>query len=156
MHEARQAEIGDVRSGKDMVHEEARKPRMGAVLPLRAPACDRRLGASAELGIRFVQRAPCLALAAHLQLEQLPQIMAQSSNERGVLPTRAVAGTAETINAAVWPPLHLHVALELFQSLERNFERMPVEPAGLGVMVRGAGWQMAHCCGKSFQQPFSQ
>src|SRR2546430_7064937 len=33
----------------------------------------------------FRSRAPCLALAAHVQLEQLSQVMAQTSNERGVL-----------------------------------------------------------------------
>src|SRR6267378_4783109 len=114
-----------------MVHQEARKLRMGTVLPFRPPACDGRLGAPAELRIGFIQRAPCLALAAYLQLKQLSQVMAKSGSERGVLPARAVAGTAETINAAVWPLLHLHVALELFQSLERDFERVSIESAGL-------------------------
>src|SRR5436853_429242 len=156
MYKARQTKIGDVCARKDMVHEETRKLRMSTMFPLRPPACDGRFRAPAELGIGFIQRAPCLALAAHVQLEQLSQVMAQTSNERGVLPARAVAGTAETIHAAVWPPLHLHVAFELFQSLERDFERMPVESAGLGVVVRGAGWQIAHCYGKPFEQPFSQ
>src|SRR6266478_5285727 len=156
MHEARQAEIGDVCTGKDMVHEEAGKLRMGTMLPLRSPACDGLLRAPTELGIGFIQRAPCLALAANVKLKQLSQVMAQSGKERGVLPARAVAGTAEAIHAAVWPLLHLHVAFELFQSLERDFERMPVESAGLGVVVRGAGWQIAHCYGKPLEQPFSQ
>src|SRR6266699_6058530 len=138
-----------------MAHQEARKLRMGTVLPFRSPACDGRLGAAAELRIGFIQRAPCLALAAYLQLKPLSQVMTQSGSERGVLPARAVAGAAEAIHAAVWPLLHLHVALELFQSLERDFERMPVESAGLGVVVRGAGWQIAHCYGKPFEQPFS-
>src|SRR6266513_653406 len=139
-----------------MVHEETRKLRMGTVLPFRSPACDGRLGAPAELRIGFIQRAPCLALAAYLQLKQLSQVMTQSGSERGVLPALAVAGAAEAIHAAVWPPLHLHVAFELFQSLERDFERMSVQSAGLGVMVRGAGWQIAHCYGKPFEQPLSQ
>src|SRR5205085_9418824 len=51
---------------------------------------------------------------------------------------------------------HNHVAFELFQSLERHFQRMPVETAGLGVVVRGAGWQVAYCYGKPFKQPLSQ
>src|SRR6266478_6187274 len=156
MHEARQTKIGDVCAGKDMVHEVARKLRMSTVLSLRSPACDGLLRAPTELSIGFIEWAPRLALAAHIQLEQLSQVMAESGSERGVLPARAVAGTAETIHAAVWPLLHLHVALELLQSLERDFERMPVESAGLGVMVRGAGWQIAHCYGKPFEQPFSQ
>src|SRR6266446_304065 len=156
MHEARQAQIGDVCARKDMVHEETRKLRMGSVLSLRSPACDGRLGAPTELSIGFIEWAPRLALAAHIQLEQFSQVMAESGSECGILPARAVAGTAETINAAVWPLLHLHVALELFQSLERDFERMPVQSAGLGVVVRGAGWQIAHCYGKPFEQPFSQ
>src|SRR5882762_11274543 len=113
-----------------MVHQEARKLRMGTVLPFRSPACDGRLGAPAELGIGFIQRAPCLALAAHVQLEHLSQVMAQSGKERGVLPARAVTGTAETIHAAVWPLFHLHVALELFQSLKRDFERVLIESTG--------------------------
>jgi hypothetical protein len=33
---------------------------------------------------------------------------------------------------------------------------MPVEPAGLGVVMSGAGWQIAHCYGKPLEQPFSQ
>src|SRR6266567_4320240 len=156
MHEPRQTKIRDVCAGKDMVHEETRKLRMSTMFPLRSPVCDGRFRAPAELRVGFIQRAPCLALAAHVQLEQLSQIMAQSGNERGVLPARAVAGTAETIHAAVWPLLHLHVALELLQSLERDFERMPIESAGLGVMVRGAGWQIAHCYSKPFEQPLSQ
>src|SRR5881227_2762339 len=82
--------------------------------------------------------------------------MAQGSNEGGVLPAWTVAGASEAVNTPIWPPLHNHVALELFQSLERDFERMPVESAGLGVVVRGAGWQIAHCYGKPLEQPFSQ
>src|SRR6266436_821950 len=103
MHEARQTKIRDVCAGKDMVHEETRKLRMSTMFPLRPPACDGRFRAPAELGIGFIQRAPCLALAAHVQLEQLSQVMAQSGNERGVLPARAVAGTAETIHAGSTP-----------------------------------------------------
>src|SRR5207253_709795 len=80
---------------------ETRKLRMGSVLPLRSPACDGRLGAPTELSIGFIEWAPRLALAAHIQLEQLSQVMAESGSERGVLPARAVAGTAETIHAAV-------------------------------------------------------
>src|SRR5437762_10331855 len=99
MHGARQAQIGDVCAGKDMVHQEARKLRMGTVLPFRSPACDGRLGAPAELRIGFIQRAPCLALAAYLQLKQLSQVMTQSGSERGVLSARAVAGAAEAIHA---------------------------------------------------------
>src|SRR5437899_11287526 len=110
MHEARQAQIGDVSARKDMVHEETRKLRMGSVLPLRSPACDGRLGGPTELSIGFIEWAPRLALPAHIQLEQLSQVMAESGSERGVLPARAVAGTAETIHAAVWPLPHLHVA----------------------------------------------
>ncbi len=82
--------------------------------------------------------------------------MAQRGDECGVLPTRAVAGAAEAIHAAVWPSLHFHVPFELFEGLERDLHRMPVEPVGLGVVVRGAGWQIAHCYGKPFEQPFSQ
>src|SRR5215471_14370353 len=33
---------------------------------------------------------------------------------------------------------------------------MPVESARLGVVVRGAGWQIAHCYGKPLEQPLSQ
>src|SRR5437879_3389529 len=153
MNKARQAHIGDVRAGKDMVHQEARELRMGTVLPLRPPACDWRLCAPTELGVRFVKRAPSLPFASHLQLEQLPQVVTKRSDEGGILPAWAVAGTAEAIHATVWPPLHNHVPLELFQSLKRDFERMPIESAGLGVMVRGAGWQIAHCYGKLLEQP---
>src|SRR6267378_4833944 len=131
MHEARQTKIGDVCARKDMVHEETRKLRMSTMFPLRSPVCDGRFRAPTELSIGFIEWAPRLALAAHIQLEQFSQVMAKSGSERGVLPARAVAGTAETINAAVWPLLHLHVALELFQSLERDFERVSIESAGL-------------------------
>src|SRR5215469_13172396 len=81
--------------------------------------------------------------------------MAQGGNERGVLPARAVAGASEAIRAAVWPPLHLHVALELFEGLERDLYGMAVVATGLGVVVLGAGWQVAHCYGKPLEEPFS-
>src|SRR6266436_5442823 len=103
MHEARQAKIRDVCAGKDMVHEETRKLRMSTMFLLRSPVCHGRFRAPAELGIGFIQRAPCLALAAHVQLEQLSQVMAESGSERGVLPARAVARTAETIHAGSTP-----------------------------------------------------
>src|SRR5207248_877078 len=45
---------------------------------------------------------------------------------------------------------------ESLRSLERDFERMPVEAVALGAMVRGAGWQVADCYGKPFEQPFRQ
>src|SRR6266550_2501591 len=115
MHKARQAEIGDVRAGKDMVHQEARELRMRPVLPLRPPACDWRLCAPTELAVRFIKRAPSLPFAAHLQLEQLSQVIAESGNEGGILPARAVARTVEAIYATVWPPFHDHVPFELLQ-----------------------------------------
>jgi len=40
--------------------------------------------------------------------------------------------------------------------LASGCDRLPVESAGLGVVVRGAGWQIAHCYGKPFEQPLSQ
>src|SRR5260370_33983363 len=121
---------------------------MCAMLAVRPPACNRRLCASAKLRIRLIKSAPSLASPAHLQLKQLSQVMAQGGNERGILPARTVAGTSEAINAAIWPPFHDHVPFELLQSLERDFQRMPVEAAGLGVVMLGAGWQIAHCYGK--------
>jgi hypothetical protein len=39
---------------------------------------------------------------------------------------------------------------------ERGFHGLPVEAAGFGVVMRGAGWQIAHCYGKPLEQPFSQ
>src|SRR5579883_2589667 len=82
--------------------------------------------------------------------------MAECRDERGVLPARAVAGAAEAINRAVWPMLHLHLALELFQSLESHLHRMPVQASGLGVVVVGAGWQVAYHVGEPSEQPLSQ
>src|SRR5579884_834446 len=105
---------------------------------------------------RLMQRAPGLTFTLDLQIEQLAQVMTQSRDERCVLPAGAVVGTAKAVHAAVWPPFHLHLALELFQSFERYLDGMPVEPAGLGVMMRGAGWQIAHGYGKPLEQPFSQ
>src|SRR6266566_1341772 len=82
--------------------------------------------------------------------------MAHGSNEGGVLPAWTVTGASEAVNTPVWPPLHLHVSFELLQSLERHFQRMPVEATELGVVMRGAGWQVAHCYGKPLEQPLSQ
>src|ERR1700746_1141994 len=49
------------------------------------------------------------------------------------------------------------IVLRLEQRIRvRDLDRMPVEPAGLGVMVRDAGLQIAHCYGKPLEQPFSQ
>lgn len=74
---------------------------------------------------------------------------------RGNLSRRMGVRLSEAVDTSVSPPLYLHVALELFQSLERDFERMPLQPAGLGVMVRGAGWQVAVTANLS-SIPFSQ
>src|SRR5579885_1803816 len=125
------------------------------MLAITAPACDGGLGTVTESIVRLMQRAPGLTFALDLQIEQLAQVVAQSRDEGGILPAGAVMGAAEAVHAAVWPPLHLHLALELFQSFERDLHRMPVEPAELGVVVRGAGWQVAHGYGKPFEQPFS-
>src|SRR5579883_378351 len=101
MHETRQTDKGDVCAGKDMVHEEARKLRMSTMFPLGSPACDGLLRAPTELGIRFIEWTPRLALAAHVQLKQLSQVVAEGGDERGVLPTRAVPRATETIQATV-------------------------------------------------------
>ena len=37
-----------------------------------------------------------------------------------------------------------------------QLQRMSLEAAGLGVVVRCAGWQVAHCYGKPLEQPLSQ
>jgi hypothetical protein len=37
-----------------------------------------------------------------------------------------------------------------------QLQRMSLEAAGLGVVVRGAGWQVAHCYCKPLEQPLSQ
>ena len=39
---------------------------------------------------------------------------------------------------------------------ERGFHGLPVEAVGFVVVMRGAGWQIAHCYGKPPEQPFSQ
>src|SRR5258708_39457308 len=107
MCQARQAQVGDIIAGKDVVHEEAGEFRVRAVLPARTPARDWRFCAPAKLGVRLVKRAPSLAFAAHLQLEQFSQVMAESGSACGVLPARAGAGPAEAIDAAGCPPLHV-------------------------------------------------
>src|SRR6266699_451923 len=65
--------------------------------------------------------------------------MAHGSNEGGVLPAWTVTGASEAVNTPVWPPLHLHVSFELLQSLERHFQRMPVQNAFL------YGVRLQHC-----------
>jgi hypothetical protein len=90
------------------------------MLALRSPAGDRDFHPPTELGVGFNYREPSLAFAAHLELEQLPQVMAESRNKGGVLPTRTVSGALEAIDTAIWPTLHNNVALEFLQSLQRH------------------------------------
>ena len=109
MPESRFAEVGEVLTGNDMVEKDWRGLGVSAVLAVGAPARHGGLGTSTELAVRFMNWAPCLILAPHVQVSQLPQVMTQSGDERGVLPSGPVAGAAETIDAAVWPPLHNNV-----------------------------------------------
>src|SRR4029077_16974548 len=104
MQYARQTHKCDVLPSKHVVHEETGDIRMCAMMTVRPPARDWRFRPPAELGIRFIEWAPYFTLAAHLQLEQLSQVMAERGNERCVLPARAVVGTTEAIDTTVWPP----------------------------------------------------
>src|SRR5579864_4661953 len=99
---------------------------MLAVLALRVPARYRRLDAATEVAVAVMNRRPCLAFASHLEVKKLAEVVTKSTDECGVLPARAIAGTAETVNAAVRSRLHNDVALELFQGLERHLQGMPV------------------------------
>src|SRR5579871_3777601 len=103
-----------------------------------------------------MNRRPCLTLAPDLQVKDLADVVAESTDEGGVLPARAVARAAEAIDGAVLPTLHDDVALELLQSLQRYFQRMPVQTSRLGVVVALAGWQIAHGFGEPVEQPLSQ
>src|SRR5438477_5495286 len=109
-----------------MVEEPPGELGVSAMLALRAPARDRRLGAPAELAVGLVQRAPHFAFALHFEIKDLTQVMAESGNEGCVLPAGAVPGAAKAIDAAVGPTLHDDVALELLQCLQRHLKRMPV------------------------------
>src|SRR5690242_8875226 len=115
---------------------------MGTVFAVGAPTRKWTLRPATEVSITLVHRTPGLTLTAYLQIKELAQVMTERSNKSGVLPTRAVTRATETINSAVWLPFHEHVALELLQSLQRDFERMTVQPTGLRMVVPGAGWQV--------------
>ena len=108
------------------MEQRQRGPCVCPVFPIGTPTSDRSFGSPTESVVRLMQGAPGLAFPPYFQVEQLSQVMAQRGDECGVLPKRTVARTAETIHAAVWAPLHLHAALELFQGFERNLQRMPV------------------------------
>ena len=112
---------------------------MLAVLALRVPARYGRLGPAPKLAVALMNWGPCLAFAPNLQVKDLAEVMAESTDKRGVLPARAVARAAETVNRAVWPMLHDNVAFELLQSLQRHFQGMTVEPSGLGVVNKTGG-----------------
>src|SRR6185437_8362886 len=101
-------------------------------------------------------RTPGFPFAAHLQIKQLAQVMTKSGNECCVLPARTIAGATETIDSAVRLPLHKDVALELLQSLLCHFKGMTIQATWLGVVVPGAGWQVAYRIGKPVEQPLSQ
>lgn len=91
MPQSGRAEVPQVFAGNNVVEERERGPCVRPVLPVRVPTRDRGLGAAAEGVVRLMQGAPSLAFAPHFQVEQLSQVVAQSRNERGVLPARAVA-----------------------------------------------------------------
>src|SRR6266516_1668218 len=112
MTQSRCAEVGNVVARHHVVQESQRSWGMSPVFTIRPPTRDRRLGTSAELPVRLMHRAPCLACAAHFQIKKLAQVMAQSSDERRILPARAVSRATEAIDTTVGPPLHNDVALE--------------------------------------------
>src|SRR5579883_171435 len=103
------------------------------------PPCSRS-GSQVATGV--LTRRPCLTLAPDLQVKDLADVVAESTDEGGVLPARAVARAAEAIDGAVLPTLHDDVALELLQSLQRHFQRMLVQTSRLGVVVALAGWEI--------------
>src|SRR3989442_14936378 len=103
-----------------------------------------------------MERTPSLFPTAHFEVKELPQVVTQSSNKRGILPPRAVPGTPKTIDTAIWLALHNNVALKVLQCLQTNLQRMLIQTTGFRVMVFGAGWQTANHPAKPFKQSFSQ
>src|SRR6266436_8622699 len=103
-----------------------------------------------------MERTPSLFPTAHFEVKELPQVVTQSRNERGVLPPRAVPGTPKTIDTPIRLALHNNVALKLLQCLQTNLQRMRIQTTGFRVMIFGAGWQAADHTAKSFEQPLSE
>src|SRR2546425_8452158 len=103
-----------------------------------------------------MERTPSLLPTAHFEVKELPQVVTQSGNKRGILPPRAVPGTPKAIDTPIWLALHHNVALKLLQCLQTNLQRMLIQTTGVRVMILGAGWQTADHTAKSFEQPLSQ
>src|SRR5581483_2763349 len=129
---------------------------MGAVLAVGPPARNRVSCTPTEVSIPLVHRTPGFPFAADFQVKELAQVMTKRGNKCCVLPTRTISGATEAIDSAVRLPLHKDVALELLQCLLRHFEGMTVQATWLGVVVPGAGWQVAYRVDKPVEQPLSQ
>ena len=78
---------------------------MIAVCALRLP-CQRRgfPVAPNKVQIRFLEWTPACIADSQIHLEELPDVMTERRDERGVLPARFVVGTLEAIYGSVWPP----------------------------------------------------
>src|SRR5579883_1250745 len=150
------AKISDVFRRKHVVQKPSWTLGVPAVLALRVPGCYRCLDPATKVTVALMNRRPCLTLAPDLQVKDLADVVAESTDEGGVLPARAVARAAEAIDGAVLPTLHDDVALELLQSLQRHFQRMLVQTSRLGVVVALARWEIAHGFGEPVEQPLSQ
>src|SRR5437899_10488208 len=103
-----------------------------------------------------MKRTPSLFPTAYFDIKELPQVVTQIGDKRGILPSRAVPGTPKTIDTPIRLALHNDVALKLLQCLQTNLQRMLIQTTGFRVMILGAGWQAANHTAKSFEQPLSQ
>src|SRR5579883_2850700 len=126
------------------MNQEAGKQRVSTMLSLRIPCdCQRFSINSDKICVCLVKWVPAPSVSFQLKVEQLSQIVAQGGNEGCVLPARTIAGTSETVYAAVGLALHNNVALKGFQRAERYLYRVRVKPTWFRVVVVGAGWQVA-------------
>src|SRR5437899_6567653 len=71
-----------------------------------------------------MKRTPSLFPTAYFDIKELPQVVTQIGDKRGILPSRAVPGTPKTIDTPIRLALHNNVALKLLQCLQTNLQRM--------------------------------
>src|SRR5438094_8533504 len=97
-----------------------------------------------------MERTPSLFPTAYFDIKELPQVVTQSGDKRGILPSRAVPGTPKTIDTPIRLALHNNLGLKLLQCLLTNHQRMLVRTTGLRVMILSAGSHAAHQSVQSF------
>src|SRR5437899_9649011 len=76
-----------------------------------------------------MKRTPSLFPPAYFDIKELPQVVTQSGDKRGILPSRAVPGTPKTIDTPIrYPsyPLMIKTSVHYCSASQLRIRLMPV------------------------------